>query len=398
MRKPYWLVLVCAWGAEARSADPKAELPALEWPTVLSGARISQEFGVTARQPGRSFSNSIRHAGIDIHVPAGSPVYAAESGIVRRATSTYLPKKDVGEYLNARKALVIEHKHGTKTFVTSYGHVNFSVQEGAEVKRGKQIGTVADWGKNTHLHYSIRAASYDSDPRLAILGRGNAEEMALHVDPMGHYVKHASKEVADQLQEAFGTTKTPGKDRIARRIGLDAGNTEPQPEPTPPRPQPNRLPGFEDPKGRFRITVPPEWTVDRRQRNTAYIQFLWGPPGPNNGARGYLSITLTSSIQPFDKVFRRYEEAAAASLSEMSAPVRVKVGKDRLDGIRIGSPRRELVHEATVVFAPSGCAHISCFAYSASDLETFRRVVDTIEFTKGSLDNAEDSKKPIVRK
>lgn len=52
---------------------------------------------------------------------------------------------------------ILEHTNcaGYGTVVAYYGHIVNTVSQGAYVARGQQIGTVAEWGSNTHLHFGM---------------------------------------------------------------------------------------------------------------------------------------------------------------------------------------------------------------------------------------------------
>jgi murein DD-endopeptidase MepM/ murein hydrolase activator NlpD len=85
------------------------------------------------------------HAGLDLGAPHGSPIYAAEAGIVTTAGS----KGGYGE------AVVIEHN---KELSTLYGHTSkLYVREGQKVVRGQLIAEVGSTGASTgpHLHFEV---------------------------------------------------------------------------------------------------------------------------------------------------------------------------------------------------------------------------------------------------
>lgn len=86
------------------------------------------------------------HDGIDIGVPLGTPIYAAEDGLVSFS----------GDNANGYgKHIVIEHNNGLQTL---YGHCSqLLVRNGAKVKRGEMIAKVGSTGKSTgnHLHFRV---------------------------------------------------------------------------------------------------------------------------------------------------------------------------------------------------------------------------------------------------
>jgi murein DD-endopeptidase MepM/ murein hydrolase activator NlpD len=86
-----------------------------------------------------------RHAGIDIPMPAGTPIRAAAPGrvILRAAEQGY------GKYT------CIAHR----TVTTCYGHQSrFHTRLGARVRRGQVIGYVGNTGDTSayHVHFEVR--------------------------------------------------------------------------------------------------------------------------------------------------------------------------------------------------------------------------------------------------
>jgi murein DD-endopeptidase MepM/ murein hydrolase activator NlpD len=87
------------------------------------------------------------HAGLDIAGERGQPVYATAAGTVVHTGWQ-------GGYGNL---IVVDHGFGLQT---RYGHLlNYSVKQGAKVKRGDVIGHVGNTGRSTgyHLHYEVLA-------------------------------------------------------------------------------------------------------------------------------------------------------------------------------------------------------------------------------------------------
>jgi murein DD-endopeptidase MepM/ murein hydrolase activator NlpD len=85
------------------------------------------------------------HEGLDIPMPAGTPIRAAASGrvILRELEDGY------GKYT------CIAHK----TITTCYGHQSrFGTTVGARVRRGQTIGYVGNTGDTSayHLHFEVR--------------------------------------------------------------------------------------------------------------------------------------------------------------------------------------------------------------------------------------------------
>jgi murein DD-endopeptidase MepM/ murein hydrolase activator NlpD len=94
------------------------------------------------------------HAGIDIAAPEGTPVRAADSGVVIFAGWA-------GGYGNL---VLVAHGGG---MVTAYAHLSsVAVGEGASVGRGSTIGAVGSTGHSTgpHLHFEVRINGQPQDP------------------------------------------------------------------------------------------------------------------------------------------------------------------------------------------------------------------------------------------
>jgi murein DD-endopeptidase MepM/ murein hydrolase activator NlpD len=106
------------------------------------------------------------HAGLDLAATIGTPVYAATSGVVRRA----------GGATGFGQAVYI---HGDDGAVTVYGHVNrYFVVAGQRVAAGEQIAEVGNRGQSTgpHLHFEVHpsgamySGAVDPVPWLAARG------------------------------------------------------------------------------------------------------------------------------------------------------------------------------------------------------------------------------------
>jgi murein DD-endopeptidase MepM/ murein hydrolase activator NlpD len=82
---------------------------------------------------------------MDIAAPIGTPIYAATSGVVKRA----------GTATGFGLAVYILGDDGA---VTVYGHVNrYFVEAGERVGAGEQIAEVGNRGQSTgpHLHFEV---------------------------------------------------------------------------------------------------------------------------------------------------------------------------------------------------------------------------------------------------
>jgi len=94
------------------------------------------------------------HAGMDMAAPKGTPIYAAETGVVTVAQS----------WSGYGNCVIIDHGGGLWTL---YGHMSkILVEKGQTVKRGEKIGLVGSTGQSTgnHLHFEVRKNSEPVDP------------------------------------------------------------------------------------------------------------------------------------------------------------------------------------------------------------------------------------------
>ena len=93
--------------------------------------------------------------GIDISVPEGTPVKAAENGVVIYAGDGL---KDFGN------TVLVRHENG---LVTVYGHASsLEVKRGEKVKRGQEIARSGMSGTTDapKLHFEVRKDSSPVDP------------------------------------------------------------------------------------------------------------------------------------------------------------------------------------------------------------------------------------------
>lgn len=113
----------------------------MAWPTV--GTRITQYF-------------SWKHTGVDIANKIGTPLYAADDGVVEIAAGGWN-----GGYGNT---IVINHGGGIKT---RYGHASkLFVKVGDQVKKGENIATMGSTGRSTgsHLHFEVLVNGVRKNP------------------------------------------------------------------------------------------------------------------------------------------------------------------------------------------------------------------------------------------
>jgi len=95
------------------------------------------------------------HKGIDFSAPVGTPVYATGDGVVKTVIRS---ERGLGNQI------IIDHGFGYTTLYASMDELD--VRQGAQVKRGDQIGTVGDTGLSVapHLHYEVHLNGEPMNP------------------------------------------------------------------------------------------------------------------------------------------------------------------------------------------------------------------------------------------
>ncbi len=108
--------------------------------------------------------DSLHNDGINLRAPKGTPVRAAENGVVVYADNQ----------LSGFGNLVLV-RHADR-WMTAYGHMDKTlVQRGQEVKRGQSIGTVGKSGSvdTPQLHFEIRRGTEALNPELYLARQGS---------------------------------------------------------------------------------------------------------------------------------------------------------------------------------------------------------------------------------
>ena len=134
--------------ARRQSFAQKLFTTSFQWPVQ---GTISTEFGATRFVNDKLQS---RHSGIDIACEKGTPIFAANKGVVKLAKNL----------LVTGNTIIIDH--GWEIF-SSYSHLEkISVKKGDEVKKGQKIGEVGSTGFSTgpHLHWTITVGSVFVNP------------------------------------------------------------------------------------------------------------------------------------------------------------------------------------------------------------------------------------------
>jgi len=121
----------------------------------VPGARVSMGFGT---RPNPFTKRDYFHTGIDLAADGGTPVLAAEDGVVTKAEEN----DQLGNYV------LLKHHDGIETF---YAHMERNlVTPGRKVKRGEKIALVGSTGVSTgpHLHFEVRKNGKPADPRTMV--------------------------------------------------------------------------------------------------------------------------------------------------------------------------------------------------------------------------------------
>lgn len=134
-----------------RSARMTASVRPLISGTAMATAGVTSGFGMR-RHP--TLGGRRMHTGVDLSARAGTPVAAAEDGLVSRSEWT-------GGY---GLLVALEHSAGRQT---RYAHLSrLSVAPGQRVRKGEVIGYVGSTGRSTgpHLHFETRVNGRPVNP------------------------------------------------------------------------------------------------------------------------------------------------------------------------------------------------------------------------------------------
>jgi murein DD-endopeptidase MepM/ murein hydrolase activator NlpD len=133
-----------------KSAEPAGSLPGFRWPVR---GRVIAAFGPKP--------NGVSNDGINLAVPEGTPIKAAEDGVVAYAGS---------ELKGYGNLVLVRHPNG---FVTAYAHASdILVKRGETVKRGQVIAHAGQTGSvaSPQLHFEIRKGATPVDPAQYLNG------------------------------------------------------------------------------------------------------------------------------------------------------------------------------------------------------------------------------------
>jgi murein DD-endopeptidase MepM/ murein hydrolase activator NlpD len=130
--------------------DATSALPSFRWPVR---GRVIAAYG--AKTSGK------QNDGINVAVPEGTPVKAAEDGVVTYAGN---------ELKGFGNLILVKHSNG---YVTAYAHASeLMVKRGETIKRGQIIGKAGQTGdvSSPQLHFEIRQGSQPVDPSKFLNG------------------------------------------------------------------------------------------------------------------------------------------------------------------------------------------------------------------------------------
>ena len=134
----------------AKSAEAAGGMASFRWPVR---GRVITAFGAT--------TNGTQNDGINLAVPAGTPIKAADDGVVAYAGN---------ELKGYGNLVLIRHPNG---FVSAYAHASeLLVKRGDSIKRGQVIAHAGQTGNVTspQLHFEIRKGSTPVDPTKYLSG------------------------------------------------------------------------------------------------------------------------------------------------------------------------------------------------------------------------------------
>jgi murein DD-endopeptidase MepM/ murein hydrolase activator NlpD len=138
----------------ARTKDTGAEgwRQRFQWPVT---GRISGRFGAQRIYRGTPGSY---HSGVDVAMPAGTPLLAPADGVVILATSR--------PFTLEGNLLMIDHGMGLNSAFLHLSEI--SVREGESVRRGQPIGRIGATGRTTgpHMHWGMKWNAARIDPLL----------------------------------------------------------------------------------------------------------------------------------------------------------------------------------------------------------------------------------------
>ena len=152
------------------------------------------------------------HRGDDLTAPKGTPVYAAQDGVVAEATFHY----SYGNFVQ------LDHGQdaGGHSWTTLYGHMDdLAVQPGQVVKTGDLLGHVGSTGNSVgnHLHFEMLADGVLVQPRYFTAYR-DGERAELTAEAAAEITARLAEAEAQaqQAQEALRLAAVQAREELAR--------------------------------------------------------------------------------------------------------------------------------------------------------------------------------------
>ena len=134
----------------AKSSETTGALPSFRWPVR---GKVTAGYGAK--------TNGKANDGINVAVPEGTPVKAAEDGVVAYSGN---------ELKGYGNLVLVRHSNG---YVTAYAHASeLMVKRGDTIKRGQVIAKSGQSGEvgSPQLHFEIRKGSSPVDPMQFLNG------------------------------------------------------------------------------------------------------------------------------------------------------------------------------------------------------------------------------------
>ena len=158
----------------------KYEVRNRELPSIMPAkGRLTSPFGMRQHP---IYDTRMHHAGVDITIPSGSPVFATADGVIAQVV-----RKQSGYGIH----IIISHP--ASGYQTLYGHLSEvmpSVQPGHPVKRGQMVALSGNTGLSAapHLHYEVhRMDGTKLNPYPFLAPQMSASEYQAILDEAAHF-------------------------------------------------------------------------------------------------------------------------------------------------------------------------------------------------------------------
>jgi len=177
-------------------------------PTFATGINITDEYRTI-------------HLGIDLFVPAGTPVYAPLEGlIINFADNNAL--QDYGP------VIVLEHKVGHSTFYTLYGHLSREslneIRPGQKIKKGERLAAIgeseANGGWTPHLHFQVIIDQLDLGTDFPGVARPSQRKVWLSLCPDPNQILGIPSEKFQPREPDKVETLARRRQRLGRNLSI----------------------------------------------------------------------------------------------------------------------------------------------------------------------------------